>query len=200
MDPLHDIQAIWQSADVSALPDAGEAERTIRQFRRKQTARHWGVLALICLLAVATVYLILFHQSQLLTTRLGEACYAITLLILLTTVIRSMRRLSARQSADNRAFLAYIREEQQSMLRFQQRTQGIGFALACLGLVLFLYEWLQDHPGWMIPVYAGVLLYVLACWFLLRPVMIRRKKRQLGQVAEQLERLSRQLSGDDVTA
>ena len=194
MDNFNDIKKIWLTANVSALPKPGEVVKTIKRYRVKHGIRN-GALILFTLIMVAVMCWVLFaYRSNLLVTRIGEAFFFIAMFILLGTNVKSLSRISTQKNFSNGEFISFLKQEQVRQISFQKRTQVIGFALASTGLLLYIFEMVYQHTVMMIVTYLLTGIWIAVCWFVIRPLSIKRKTKKLTGTIEKLERLSTQLS------
>ena len=194
MDNFNDIKKIWLTANVSALPKPGEVVKTIKRYRVKHIIKN-GALILFTLIMVAVICWVLFaYKSNLFVTKIGEAFFFIALFILLGTNVKSLSRISTQKNFSNGEFISFLKQEQVRQISFQKRTQVIGFALASTGLLLYIFEMVYQHTVMMIVTYLLTGIWIAVCWFVIRPLSIKRKTKKLTGTIEKLERLSTQLS------
>jgi Flp pilus assembly protein TadB len=192
MDNLNDIQKIWLSANVRDLPTSGEVVRTIKNYRTNQILRTVFVIFLSLVLGAVMVHVIFFYQSVLFVTRIGEALIFIAILFLISTNLVSLKRISGRKDFTNQEFIHYLKQQQQRQIQFHKKTQAIGFVLSSAGLLLYFFETVYQHWIWMIVAYVLLILFILACWFILRPAASKRKTNRLNETINKLENISNQ--------
>jgi len=196
MDNLNDLKEIWLTADPNDLPAADKIVKTIRSYRLKHAIKK-AALIFLTLLLVATMCWVLFaYKSNLLVTRIGEACMFIAMFILLSANANSLRRISNLKDCSNDEFVNFLKREKIKHTFFQKRTQLVGFAFASVGLLLYLFEGVYTTPIQMIMAYLLASLWIFICWFVIRPRSIKRKNRELTETIQNLERLSAQLSNN----
>jgi hypothetical protein len=195
MNDFNDIKDLWQSARANDLPGAKEVVRSIKNYRAKQVIKNIAVIAMALFLVAVMVHVVFTYKSVMLTTRLGEACFFLALFILIGISIQALSRVPAKGDHSNGSFLHYLKQEQLKLISFYKRTQAFAFAVSAAGLGLYLFEGLKD-ANWLIAGYACFTVYVLACWFILRPLAFRAKTKKLREEIMKLEKLSGQLSED----
>ncbi len=196
MHDLSDIQNTWFTAKVNALPKASEVVKTIKRYRAKQIMKSTFLILLSLVLAMVMIYVVFFYQSNMLITRIGEILMLTAIFILISANAVSLTRISRSKNYSNNEFLNYLKQEQQRLLSFQKRTQATGFVLSSAGLLLYLFEGVYRQPGLMIVTYVFAILFILVCWFIVRPAAIKRKTKKLKQAIGKLETLSDQLKND----
>ncbi|HEV7621985.1 MAG TPA: hypothetical protein VGO09_09635 [Flavisolibacter sp.] len=196
MDNLNDIKNTWLRADVNTLPKAEAVVKAIKNYRLMIVVKN-STLIVLTLVMLGTMCWVLFaYKSGLVTTRIGEACFFMAIFILLVTNTNSIRRIQSRKNYSNEAFLIFLKQEQLRQINFQKRTQVIGFALGSIGLVLYIFELVYKSTIFMAVGYSLLLLWLLVCWFILRPKAIKRKNDKFMETIRTLERLSNQLSNN----
>jgi hypothetical protein len=196
MDSMNDIKQIWLSTDTTKLPKADELLRTVRRYRLIFILKSIAFGLLILILTATMVHVLINYKSQLPSTRVGEGLMITALLILWSVSFKSLRRIPVRGNYTNKQFIEYLKKEQQIHAGFQKRTQGIGFIIASSGLLFYLYEGIYLFAGQLIIGYSLALLWILGCWIILRPRMIKRMNKRLSDTIGKLEKLSSQLSNE----
>jgi hypothetical protein len=196
MDSLNDIQKIWLTTNMATLPKADEIIKTIKKYRLKHAVKNGVLIALSMLLIAAMCWVLFDYKSNLLVTRIGEACLFIAMFILFGIGTNSLKRIAAQKNRSNAEFISFLKQEQLRQIAFQKRTQVIGFAFASVGLLLYLFEAVYKDTLQMLVVYGLALIWIFVCWFIIRPRSIKRKTEKLARTIENLERLSIQLSNN----
>jgi hypothetical protein len=190
MDDLNDIKQVWLSADVNALPKAGEVLKIIRTYRLKQAVKTIVFLLFVLVLFFGMIWVLFKYKSQFLTTRIGEACMMAAIFMLLSIGFGELKKVASSKNFDNDKFLDYLKKEQIRMAAFQRKTQVIGFALACVGLSLYVFEEASKSLLLMAGFYSFLAVYFVVVWFVFRPRMIKRSGDKLNKTIEKLEKLS----------
>lgn len=193
MDNFDDIQQVWLSADVSALPKAAGIMQTIKKYRLKQMLKTAGFIVLILVLFLMMCWVLFAYHSTLITTRIGEGCLLLALIILLSVNVWSLQRIASSKAYSNNQFLLFLKQEKLRLIRFQQRTQPIGFAFASIGLSFYIFEEVHHDLWVMIMSYAGVILWCCFSWFIIRRKAMTRKTKKLNETIAKLEQFSKQL-------
>lgn len=192
MDDLNDIKKIWLSADVNTLPSSNEVIRTIKRYRLLQSAKNAALIFVTLILMALMVWVVFVYKSSMLVTRIGEACFFIAMLIIIGINAGALRRVSAQKNCNNEEFITFLKQEQDRQMQLFKRTQVIGFVIAGIGLLLYCFEFSYKTHDWLIA-YLPVTIWLLVCWFIIRPISIKRKTGKLKATIEKLERLSHQL-------
>jgi hypothetical protein len=196
MDNLNDIKQIWMSADLNGLPGKGDAVKMIRRYRLKQTMKTAALILLVIFLFAVMIHVVFDYESQLLATRLGEACFFITMFILLGNFGKSLKRVLNKRDCSNDEFIAYLKAEQEALIAFQKRTQVIGFVIVATGLYLYLFEGVREDTLIMLSAYAILTLWLAFSWFVIRPRSMKRKMKKINETLNKLQKISIQLTED----
>jgi hypothetical protein len=191
MDSLDDIKNIWQSAKVS-MPPTEDIGNIIKRYKLRKMLKTVGLLLLTLLIFATMLWVLFAYHSKLITTRIGEASLLLAMLIMLRANIGALKRISVSKPRTNRDFLQYLKEEKLSIINFQKRTQKIGFAFACTGLLLYIYEVVHTDTSIMIISYLAVIGWCCFSWFVIRPLATKRKTKKLNTEIEKLENISAQ--------
>ena len=194
MDNFDEIKQIWQSANTNGLPKTEEIIHTIKRYRIRQILKTSAVILVTLFMMFTMVWVVIAYKSQLLTTRIGEGCFFTAMFILLSFTLRSLKRITGSKNYSNAAFLKFLKQEQIRLIRYQQKTQIIGFGIASAGLFFYTYETVHSQPFVMLAVYSGILVWCLIAWFVIRPRAMGRKTKKLEETIEKLERFSNQLN------
>lgn len=193
MDNFDELKQTWLSASIDNLPDPGAMTRVIAAYRRKRKARIIGFLALVVVLILTMIWVVFDYHSHLITTRIGEACISVALLIILSQKVTALKRVQDIDTHSNETFLKYLKLEQVKLLEYQKKTQRLGFVVAGMGLLLYLYEGLSRTTESLIIGYGLTAVWLLFMWFIFRPLVMKRRMKKLNERIEQLEKLLGQL-------
>ncbi|MDB5230949.1 MAG: hypothetical protein JWN76_1754 [Chitinophagaceae bacterium] len=196
MDNLSEIKNIWLSANLTSLPQTGEMMKTIKRYRLKLVLKKTGMILLTLILAAVMIWVVCVYHSQLLVTRIGEACIFIALVILLIINTGTLVRVSAIKNCTNSEFLEYLKAARRRQTIFQQRTQVLGLSFASAGLCLYLFEAVRKDIQLAILTYTLAISWLALNWFVFRPRVNRKKAKELNERIEKIQNLSNQLSNN----
>jgi hypothetical protein len=195
MEHFEEIKQIWLSTP-STLPGAGEIVRWIKRHRLKETLKIAGLILFTLLLIALMCWVLYDYKSKLLVTRIAEACFFIALFIILVAKTTSLIRILNWKNYSNQAYLIFLKQEQTRRAAFQKTTKIIGFSIASLGLLLYIFEMLHTNFTRMVIGYLISILWIAGSWFIVRPIAIKRSNKSLTDTIKKLEILSEQLSND----
>ena len=196
MDNFNEIKKIWLSANATALPKAANILQTIKKYRLKQILKTGGLVVLTLFLILTMCWVLFAYHSQLISTRIGEACIFFAMFILLSVNVRSLKRVSKSKTFSNSEFLTFLKQEQLRLIRYQKKTQVIGFLLASVGLLFYLYEGVHTRFSVMIISYVGLIIWCCICWFIIHPKAMERKTKKLNETIVKLEQFLEQLQNE----
>jgi hypothetical protein len=196
MSNFNDIQAIWQSARTSDLPSSEEIMKIIKVYRLKQVIKKLALIVLTFILFAVMIKVVIGYHSTFLNTRIGEALLFISILFLMVTNAMALNRVAAQKGRSNEDFINFLKLEQQHLIAFHKRTQQIGLVIATSGLGLYIFEEASHDMTWLIIGYSLFIVYVLVCWFIIRPLFFRKKTKKLSLFITKLEKISCQFSNN----
>ena len=196
MSDFNDIQALWQTARTNDLPSTDEIIKMIKKYRLKEVMKKLALIVLNFILLAVMYKVIVEYHSTFLTTRIGEALLILAILFLIVTNTIDLNRVTKQKDRSNEDFVHFLKLEQLRLIAFYKRTQQIGLAIASTGLGLYIFEECSHDTTWLIIGYSLFFVYVLVCWFIIRPYAFRKKTKQLNIFIAKLEKLSGQFSNN----
>lgn len=195
MEDLTDIKRIWTDMPDRRVPDFRQISRAVKSYRMQTMINTAGLIMLMLVLALTMVWVIVDYNSQLLSTRIGEGLMISAIIIMLSHTVKAMRHLTSATNLSNDDFLRFLKKEQVGLFQFQKRTQRIGFLIASVGLLLYLYEGVRTATATLLTAYSLVLIWIAVAWFIVRPRVVKRKMARLDERIRDLERISEQIKG-----
>jgi hypothetical protein len=196
MSDFNDIQSLWQTARTNNLPSTDEIIKIIRKHQLKEVMKKLALIVLNFILLVVMIKVVLEYHSTFLSTRIGEALLILAILFLIATNTMGLNRIAKQKDRSNEDFIHFLKLEQLHLVTFYKRTQQIGLAIASSGLGLYIFEECSKDTTWLIIGYSLFFVYVLVCWFIIRPYAFRKKTKQLNIFIEKLEKISGQFSNN----
>jgi hypothetical protein len=192
MDDLTDIKKIWLNAGMQNLPAAGKLVAESRSIYTQRVLKNISLILLAIALTAGTVYVVLFYDSQMLSTRVGEGCFLLALLIVFATNLVDARRMSEFKNSSNNDFIQFLKAEVFRTTKRYRRTQSIGFVISSIGLLLYLYEIVHDEGELLYLAYLVTILFMLIGWFWIKPRALKRRIFQLQLTIQKLELIETQ--------
>lgn len=199
MDNLTDLKAIWQTAKTDSLPSAAETRALVKKFRRERLRKKWLVIAASSAMVLIMLVMMFSERSKMITTHIGGILIMAAGTVLAVTNIRSLRRFYELNDVSNLDFLAFIEQTRLNQLYFYRKTQLVIFILTSVGLLFSLYEPFSRHPLKSAVLFITCTIWLLFTFLVLRPRAYKRSAAALNAMKERLEKISKQLSDDDLT-
>ena len=193
MNNFDELQAVWQSADTSNLHGPADMMLLVKKYRNKTVRKKTGLIV-SALAAVALMFsVMLLYNSTMPTTRIGEWLVIIAAGILAWTNTRSIGRFRQLQNCSNKDFLLFLEKTRQNQLYFFKRTQVMGLVCCSVGLLLYIFEFVQENVLRCIIAYGVLIAYLLIMWLVVRPRVFKKQSAKLNRLVKQTESLIEQL-------
>ncbi|MDF3077760.1 MAG: hypothetical protein K0S09_1649 [Sphingobacteriaceae bacterium] len=192
MEAFNDLQQLWLSTSVKALPHSGELLKTIRAHRRKAMLTSAAAMAFGIVLLAVMVWVLFAYKSAYITTRIGEACLLLAIGIFLAAKFTIFKKALNSSSYSNANFLKALKDDQLSLLTSLKRMQGIGFAFASSGLLLYVYEEAAKNSHVVLAL-SLVAAWLALNWFVVRPFALRRRLKKDAEAIQRIEQIINQL-------
>ena len=193
MGNFEDLQKIWLSEKAKDLPGLGEMRRAIAVEKNQSRRQIWVSIAAIIILLILMGYVLVFSESRLILTSVGEALMFAAIFILLTSRINSLRRSFRNENISNYEFIEKLKSNVERLTNDWNATQKTAYAFVGIGYLFFLYESVYQNRQEMIIGYSVTAIVLGAAWFFVRPFANQRKLRKTQRLLEKLEDLSRQI-------
>ena len=193
MDNLNELKAIWQTADVSDLPQAKEIKAISKDYQQKTLVKKAWVFAATLLAAGIFVLSLFFYHPRFISTRIGQLLILLAMLILLWSNLKSLGRIYRIRNCSNQEFINYLREVQLNRIVYYKRTQVLGMFLYSTGLLLYQYEMVYKNIYAATVCYALTILLLIRSWFFLRPKAYQKRKNKFEPFLNHVEKLNKQL-------
>ncbi len=194
MDNLNDLKAIWQTADVSNLPQVQEIKTISKDYQQKTLVKKAWLAGATVLCSALFLLSMFFNPSPFPSTRIGELFILIALAILIWTSFKSLNRIYKIRNCSNQEFIPYLREVQRNRMVYYQQTQVAGMAFYSAGLLLYLYQLVYRNTYFTVFFYVLTLLALAGFWFYIRPKAYQKRKNKFEPFLQHIEKLSKQMT------
>lgn len=193
MDNLNDLKAIWQTAKTDNLPTTAEMVKLAKKFRyqklrNKVLSIAVGVGAIVLMLAF-----FLNTPGLAITTIAGMIFTLIACVILIYTNARSIKRFIDLKDYTNKEFIQFLEQTRRNQLYYYKYTQVMGLAFSSIGLLLFLYEFVQKNTTISAVFYAIAVGWTIFICFYLRPRNFKKQSIKLNNMLASLKKIDDQL-------
>ena len=192
MEPFDDIQALWQTQEVSFLPGIKEVKISIAKYRDKKKNVFYLTILVLVAAFVTMLWVMYSYHSKLWTTRIGEVLILVTVMYVIYLKIITNKKVGYDELLDSNAFLDKLKNDMLETCTGSSNQQLIAFSMLCLAYFFYLYEALRDNVTTLITGYlvlAGVLALM---WFVYRPFMIRRKRKSIRNFLIKIDKIKNQ--------
>jgi hypothetical protein len=198
MDNLNELRQLWLTADTKNLPPADQMVAIVKKYSDQKILKIILTIVLVLMSICAITVVAFTYNATMLSTCIGEIMIGGAGLVLLTNNLSWLISFYKLKDCSNRDYLKYMEHIKQQHLFFFKRTQLIGFLLASVGTMLFMFQSVsQQDVGDGLMEYGAFLLYMALAWFVLRPRVMKRHNRKIDEQIEKLKVLEKQLDNDE---
>lgn len=189
---------LWQHQKTAVSDPAHiiDKARKIQQGVRRKIL--FGNVLLAFTLAFV-VFIVGYYQPEMLTTKIGTLLVVIGIVMQIVAsggMIPLVKKAQSGQSAADYLRQMLLVKKKQAFL--QTTIMSLYFVLLTLGIFLYMYEYtIRMSAAGMALAYGISGLWFAFSWFYLRPKTIKKQQRQLNEIIENLESVSRQLSEEN---
>lgn len=193
MDNLNDLKAIWQTAKTDELPTTAEIVAMAKKFRF-QKLRNKILSVFVGVGAIILMLVFYFTTPDVATSTVaGMFCTVLACLVLIYTNARSMKRFIDMGNLTNKQFIEFLEQTRRNQLFYYKYTQVFGLLLSSIGLVLFMFEFVQKHTTISAIFYTVALGWTLFICFYMRPRNFKNQSIKLNSMLESLKKINDQL-------
>jgi tellurite resistance protein TehA-like permease len=193
MDNLNELKTIWQTAKTNELPTSAEMVKMAKKFRY-QKLRNKVVSIAVGVGAIVLMLTFLFHKPVLApTTIAGMVFTLIACVILIYTNARSIKRFIELNDYSNKECIQFLEQTRRNQLHYYKYTQVVGLTFSSIGLLLFLYEFVQKSTTLSAGFYAIAVGWTIFICFYLRPRNFKKRSAKLNDMLTSLKKINDQL-------
>jgi hypothetical protein len=194
MEPFSELQSLWAAATPPLPADPAEIVRLVKRSQRNMRWKMIGATLALLLSGCVQLWVLFWFEPKYATTRLG---LLLTIGVSAWAMGDNMRQwllLRTAEAADSMAIsLEKMLRYQYRMQRYVRRRFTILFLLLAVGLLLYLYEFAHHSVMFTVLSYGSTILYMAFCWFWLKPRIIRKNEKSVGEIIQRLKRLQADL-------
>ncbi|NML23860.1 hypothetical protein HHL16_23470 [Pseudoflavitalea sp. G-6-1-2] len=195
MNSFEDIQQLWQQPDTNDIPEIGQAIAAMKKKRSAMLLKNAGLTLLLLLTAIFILLLLFHYEFKMITTTIGIVLGVVALAaaMIVNTNLFTILMKQADDAGDNSQYLASLKKYQQRMRFIHTKGISIYFALLGAGIMLYMFEFLQNNLWTLIAGYALTLGWIGFVWFYIRPRTISKQSAEIESMISRLENISQQL-------
>jgi len=192
MDNLNELKAIWHTARTDELPTTAEMVKLAKKFRF-QKLRNKILSVLVGVGAIILMLAFYLNTPKLATSTIaGMICTVIACLVLIYTNARSMKRFIVMKDLSNKQFVDFLEQTRRNQLYYYRYTQVVGLLFSSIGLVLFMYEFVQKNTTVSAIFYTLAVLWTLFMCFYMRPRNFKKQSVKLNNMLTSLKKINDQ--------
>jgi len=194
MDNLNKLKAIWHTAKTDDLPTTAEMVKMAKKFRYQKLRNK----ILSVSVGVGTIVLMLafyLNTPKLATSTIaGIICTVVASLVLVYTNARSMKRFIDMKDLSNKQFIEFLEQTRRNQLYYYRYTQVVGLLFSSIGLLLFMFEFVQKNTTISAVFYIIALGWTLFMAFYMRPRNFKKQSEKLNNMLTSLKKVNDQLN------
>jgi high-affinity Fe2+/Pb2+ permease len=189
MDNLNDLKKLWHTADTQSLPDSNEMLMMIKKYRNQKMVRK--ILLIACALVFAGLMVQLFFDYNI-TTRIGEAMIISSILILIVTNTRSLKRMYDLKNCTNKEFIAHLQQVLYNRNYYYTKTQPLCMGLNGVGFMIYMIETIHKKPFLGSVVFGVTIVFLLILLLVVRPRVFKKQSKKLNETIKRTNSLFKQ--------
>jgi hypothetical protein len=192
MDNLNDLKKLCHTADTQSLPDSNEMLMMIKKYRNQKMVRK--ILLIACALVFAGLMVQLFfdYNSTMITTRIGEAMIISSILILIVTNTRSLKRMYDLKNCTNKEFIAHLQQVLYNRNYYYTKTQPLCMGLNGVGFMIYMIETIHKKPFLGSVVFGVTIVFLLILLLVVRPRVFKKQSKKLNETIKRTNSLFKQ--------
>ena len=193
MDNLNELKAIWQTAKTDELPTTADMVKMAKKFRYQKLRNK--VLSIIVGVGAMGLMLAFFFNTPVvaITTVAGMIFTLIACVILIYTNARSIKRFIDLKDYSNKEFIQFLEQTRRNQLYYYKYTQVMGLLFSSIGLLLFLYEFVNHQTVLWAVFYTVAVGWTVIICFYLRPRNFKKQSAKLNDMLTLLKKINDQL-------
>ncbi|MFD0749566.1 hypothetical protein ACFQZS_05390 [Mucilaginibacter calamicampi] len=193
MDNLNELKAIWQTAKTDGLPTTAEIVEMAKKFRY-QKLRNKVLSIVVGVGAIVLMFAFYLNKPDLAISTIGGIiCTVLACSILIYTNARSMKRFIDMHDLSNKQFIEFLEQTRHNQLYYYKYTQVFGLLFSSIGLLLFLYEFVQKNTAMSAAFYTIAVLWTLFMCFYMRPRNFKKQSAKMERMLASLKKINDQL-------
>ena len=194
MDDNINFDELW-AQQKTGTPDKETLLLKVAKFKKANYRKI--ILTNLSLMATAIfiVWVWLYFQPQLLTTKIGIVLIIIAILLFLGAYNQSLGLLkNPNTTITNNEYLKNLLALKAKQHFIQTTVLNLYFILLSIGIGLYMYEYARRMPIWGgILTYAITGLWLAFNWFYLRPRFIKKQQDKINEIISKFEAIQKQL-------
>ncbi|MCB0593673.1 MAG: hypothetical protein H6557_26090 [Lewinellaceae bacterium] len=195
MDNFDEIKNIWQTHRTERLPSISNINNAIKGYQatKKKNIIYIIFLAIICLFAM--IWVVVDYQSNLWTTRIGEALFILMSIYLFYSKLMSLKRSKQEELLSAKNYLDDLKEKTKK--EAINESQPILFIILSFAFFFYVYEMLAANKTQLIAGYCILFFFLVFMWFVYRPIKIKRQQTKIKDLLNKIDSIKNQTNEKD---
>jgi len=194
MKAFDDLKNIWKEQKVSGM-DYQEFLKKANSFTKKEKRKALFSNLILGLTSIVVVCIWWYYQPEYITTKIGIVLTILTMMVFIIYLNKANKILEKpSQNLTSKVYLEKLLAFQKKQRIIQSRGMNLYLIFLFLGIALYIYEYASRMS-----LTAGLITYgIIIAWFLLnwlyfKPRIVRKQRKRLDNLIEELEQFTKQL-------
>lgn len=189
-----DINEIWKNQEIIET-NLTEFIKNVNSFKNKNLKNIIIVNVLLLLTSVFIIFIWIYYQPELITTKIGIVTIIIAMLIYVIALNKTITINKEKFNVDNSQYLLQLINLKNKQKFIQNTMLKVYFILFSIGLCLYLIEYVQlMNLIFGIIVYASTLLWIAINWFYFRSKIIKKQNLKIDELILKFEKINNQIN------
>lgn len=189
-----DINEIWKNQEIIET-NLTEFIKNVNSFKNKNLKNIIIVNVLLLLTSVFIIFIWIYYQPELITTKIGIVTIIIAMLIYVIALNKTITINKEKFNVDNSQYLLQLINLKNKQKFIQNTMLKVYFILFSIGLCLYLIEYVQlMNLIFGIIVYASTLLLIAINWFYFRSKIIKKQNLKIDELILKFEKINNQIN------
>ena len=189
-----DINEIWKNQEIIE-PNFTEFIKNVNSFKSKNLKNIIIVNILLLLTSVFIIFIWIYFQPKLITTKVGIVTTIIAMLIYAIAINKTISINKEKFNLDNKQYLQQLINLKNKQRFLQNTMLKVYFILFSIGLCLYLIEYVQLMNLILgIIVYSSTLLWIAINWFYFRPKINKAQNLKIDELISKIKNINNQIN------
>lgn len=188
------INQIWKRQEIIE-PNLVEFIKSANSIKSKNLKNIILVNVLLLLTSVFIIFIWIYFQPKLITTKVGILITIIAMLIYIIALNKTITINKEKFNIDNNQYLQQLINLKNKQRFLQNTMLKVYFILFSVGLCLYLIEYVQLMNSILgIIVYSLTLFWLADNWFYFRPKIIKKQNLKINELISKVEKINNQIN------
>lgn len=188
------INQIWKRQEIIE-PNLVEFIKSANSIKSKNLKNIILVNVLLLLTSVFIIFIWIYFQPKLITTKVGILITIIAMLIYIIALNKTITINKEKFNLDNNQYLQQLINLKNKQRFLQNTMLKVYFILFSVGLCLYLIEYVQLMNLILgIIVYSLTLFWLAVNWFYFSPKIIKKQNLKINELISKVEKINNQIN------